>query len=431
MTIGPFLIAEYRILGKKGEGTFSEVLKCQNVDDRQYYACKRMKQHFDTIDSVNNLREIQAMRRLSPHANLVDLKEVIFDRKTGTVALICELLDMNLYELIRGRKHSLPEQKCRNYIYQTLRGLDHMHRNGIFHRDIKPENILIKGEHVKLADLGSCRSVYSKQPYTEYISTRWYRAPECLLTDGYYTYKMDIWGIGCVFYEIMSLRPLFPGANEVDQIAKIHDILGTPSQALLHRLKKSRHMNFNFPYKDRMGLSHLLSNGSRECINIIELMCTYDPEERPSAKQILRQIYFKNLRDADKRAAAIARASQNTEDTSQPTAPPAVMPTKHRRKLRLEKKTAEHDKDIYFPETSHHKEMNASSLGMPKKSIAKTLPSVKHYTLPKIPIATSKSTYNPKFPSLLHKDKSNKNLDEASKDRMDYESYTLPPIDKI
>jgi len=134
----------YRILAKKGEGTFSEVLKCQNVENRQYYACKRMKQHFDSIESVNNLREIQAMRRLSPHANLVELKEVIFDKKTGTLALICELLDMNLYELIRGRKHTLPEEKCKSYIYQALRGLDHMHRNGIFHRDIKPENILIK-----------------------------------------------------------------------------------------------------------------------------------------------------------------------------------------------------------------------------------------------------------------------------------------------
>lgn len=110
-----------------------------------------------------------------------------------------------------------------------------MHKKGIFHRDIKPENILIKEDRVKLADLGSCRGVYSQPPFTEYISTRWYRSPECLLTDGYYNHKMDIWGIGCVFFEVLSLFPLFPGNDEVDQVHKIHNIMGTPSQELLEK----------------------------------------------------------------------------------------------------------------------------------------------------------------------------------------------------
>jgi renal tumor antigen len=107
---------KYRILGKKGEGTFSEVLKCQSVENGQYYACKRMKQNFDTLEQVNNLREIQCMRRLSPHANIVELIEVIFDKKSGTLALILELLDLNLYEVIKSRKNHLTEARCRLYI---------------------------------------------------------------------------------------------------------------------------------------------------------------------------------------------------------------------------------------------------------------------------------------------------------------------------
>ena len=104
-----------------------------------------------------------------------------------------------------------------------MKSLDHMHKKGIFHRDIKPENILIEsstdvGRGLKLADFGSCRGIYSKQPYTEYISTRWYRAPECLLTDGYYGPEMDLWGAGCVMFEITGLYPLFPGNNEIDQV---------------------------------------------------------------------------------------------------------------------------------------------------------------------------------------------------------------------
>ena len=112
------------------------------------------------------------------------------------------------------------------------------------------ENILLSGDTIKLADLGSCRGLYSKPPLTEYISTRWYRAPECLMTDGHYGYKMDIWGVGCVFFEVLSLFPLFPGDNELDQIHKIHNILGTPPQEIIDKFQKNAtHMKLEFPTK--------------------------------------------------------------------------------------------------------------------------------------------------------------------------------------
>nr|XP_038035582.1 MAPK/MAK/MRK overlapping kinase isoform X9 [Anas platyrhynchos] len=232
-------VSEYKLVGKIGEGTFSDVLKTLSLRDGKYYACKHMKQHFESIEQVNNLSEIQALRRLSPHPNILMLHEVVFDKKAGSLSLICELMDMNIYELIKGRRKPLPEKKIKNYMYQLCQSLDHIHRNGIFHRDVKPENILIKQNTLKLGDFGSCRSIYSKQPYTEYISTRWYRAPECLLTDGYYSYKIDMWSAGCVFYEITSFQPLFPGSNELDQISKIHDVIGTPAKKTLNKFKQA------------------------------------------------------------------------------------------------------------------------------------------------------------------------------------------------
>ena len=118
-------------------------------------------------------------------------------------------------------------------MYQTLLGLAYMHKHGFFHRDLKPENLLVKNDAVKIADFGLAREIRSKPPFTDYVSTRWYRAPECLLTDGYYGYKMDLWGFGCVLFEVISLFPLFPGNDEVDQVHKIHNILGSPEKSLL------------------------------------------------------------------------------------------------------------------------------------------------------------------------------------------------------
>uniref|UniRef100_A0A672J5K4 MOK protein kinase n=1 Tax=Salarias fasciatus TaxID=181472 RepID=A0A672J5K4_SALFA len=307
-----FIIAGYKTIKKIGEGTFSEVVKTQSLKDGKFYACKTMKQTINSLEQANNLREVQAMKRLSPHANIIQLHD---DKETGTVSLICELMEMNIYEFIQGRQTPLPEHTVRNYMYQLCKSLEHMHSCGIFHRDVKPENILIKQNVLKLADFGSCRSVYSKPPHTEYISTRWYRAPECLLTDGYYSLKMDIWSTGCVFFEIMSLNPLFPGTNELDQIAKIHDVLGTPDQALLRKFKQSRAMHFNFHPKKGTGISRLIPNCPAPALSLLYQMLAYDPDERISAETALRHTYFREIRLAEKKAETLHRVSGTVDGT--------------------------------------------------------------------------------------------------------------------
>ena len=210
-------------------------------------------------------------------------------------------MEMNLYEAIKDRKKYLSERKAKNWIYQTLKALDFMHRNGIFHRDIKPENILLCGEQVKLADLGSCKGMYSKPPFTEYISTRWYRSPECLLTDGYYNYKMDIWGLGCVFFELLTLVPLFPGDDEIDEVNKINYILGSPSEELFQKfIKNSVHGNdVKYEYQKGIGIQRFLTHVSPQCIDLINKMLVYDPDKRLTAKQCLNHECFKDLVEQD------------------------------------------------------------------------------------------------------------------------------------
>ena len=218
-------------------------------------------------------------------------------------------MEMNLYEAIEGRKKYLPEKKAKYWIYQTLKALEFMHKNGIFHRDIKPENILLLKNKVKLADLGSCKGIYSKHPFTEYISTRWYRSPECLLTDGYYNYKMDIWGVGCVFYELLTLEPLFPGDDEIDQVNKINYILGSPSEELFEKfVKNSAHRNeFNFEYQKGIGLYRYLPHVSHDVVDLIEKMLIYDPDLRPTARQCLNHNCFKEFIEQDLKNAKMSQ----------------------------------------------------------------------------------------------------------------------------
>ncbi|KAB5562518.1 hypothetical protein PHYPO_G00018690 [Pangasianodon hypophthalmus] len=307
---------DYKIIKKIGEGTFSEVMRVQNLKDGKHYACKTMKQSINSLEQAHNLREVQAMKRLSLHPNILQLHEVIFDKDTRTLSLICELMEMNIYELIRGRQYPLSESKVKNYMYQLCKALDHMHSNGIFHRDVKPENILIKHDVLKLADFGSSRSVYCKPPHTEYISTRWYRAPECLLTDGYYSLKMDMWSAGCVFFEILSLNPLFPGTNEVDQVSKIHDVLGTPDSTVLQKFKQSRVMPFDFLPRKGCGLSQLIPHCSAPSLSLLYQMLAYDPDERISPRAALQHTCFRELRLAEKRALGLHRTIGVVEDSS-------------------------------------------------------------------------------------------------------------------
>jgi renal tumor antigen len=128
---------KYKLLGRKGEGTFSEVLKAQSLKTSRFMAIKCMKHVFESLEQVNSLREIQALRRLSPHPNIVKLHEVLFDQPTGRLALVFELMDCNIYELIKGRTHYLAEESVRIYLYQLMKAVDHMHRHGIFHRLVR------------------------------------------------------------------------------------------------------------------------------------------------------------------------------------------------------------------------------------------------------------------------------------------------------
>ena len=137
------------------------------------------------------------------------MKEVI--RVNDDLYFVFEYMDQNVYQLIKDRTTPLPDEQVKSVIYQTLKGLEYMHKHGFFHRDMKPENLLVNGDDVKIADFGLAREIRSRPPFTDYVATRWYRGPEILLRSTTYNSPIDIFALGAIMAELYMLRPLFPG----------------------------------------------------------------------------------------------------------------------------------------------------------------------------------------------------------------------------
>ncbi|KAI8352082.1 kinase-like domain-containing protein [Blakeslea trispora] len=231
---------KYDFLDQIGDGSFGTVFKAQNKISHKAVAVKVMKKKYNTIEDCETQFEPKLLNLLPPHLNIVQLYDSFLSPSTCELAFVMEFMDGgNLYQLMRDRKHlGLPFTHCelRSILHQILSAVSHIHHHQIFHRDMKPENLLIdystKRPTIKLADFGLARELNSKPPYTEYVSTRWYRAPEVLLRSTDYSAPVDLWAIGAIFAELIMLEPLFPGESEVDQIYRICGILGSPGNKI-------------------------------------------------------------------------------------------------------------------------------------------------------------------------------------------------------
>ncbi|XP_068867545.1 serine/threonine-protein kinase ICK isoform X4 [Aphelocoma coerulescens] len=258
---------------------------------RRVSSLEGMKRKFYSWEECMNLREVKSLKKLN-HANVVKLKEVI--RENDHLYFVFEYMKENLYQLMKERNKLFPESTVRNIMYQILQGLAFIHKHGFFHRDLKPENLLCMGpELVKIADFGLAREIRSRPPYTDYVSTRWYRAPEVLLRSTCYSSPIDIWAVGCIMAEVYTLRPLFPGASEIDTIFKICQVLGTPKKNdWPEGYQLSASMNFRWPQCVPNNLKTLIPNASSEAVQLMRDMLQWDPKKRPTATQALRYSYF-------------------------------------------------------------------------------------------------------------------------------------------
>ncbi|XP_038692942.1 serine/threonine-protein kinase MHK-like isoform X2 [Tripterygium wilfordii] len=280
----------YGILEELGDGTCGSVFKALSLETNEIVAVKKMKRKFHFWEECMNLREVKALRKLN-HPNIIKLKEVV--RENNELFFIFEYMEYNLYQRMREQERPFSEEEIRNFMSQLLQGLTHMHRNGYFHRDLKPENLLVTDNVLKIADFGLAREVLSMPPYTEYVSTRWYRAPEVLLQSSTYTPAIDMWAVGAIVAELFTLSPIFPGESETDQLFKICRILGAPDWTTFSEAANTYRL-VNTSYSDiiPVNLSDLIPNASSAAIDLIKQLCSWDPLRRPTAEQTLQHPFF-------------------------------------------------------------------------------------------------------------------------------------------
>ncbi|ODV86937.1 hypothetical protein CANARDRAFT_195875 [[Candida] arabinofermentans NRRL YB-2248] len=317
------VLQKYEILGYIAAGTYGKVYKAKgkSVNNlNNLYAIKKFKTdskdneviHYTGI-SQSAIREMSLCKELN-HQNITQLTEIVLERKC--IYMVFEFGEHDLLQIIHFHSHPdfkpIPELTLKSAIYQILQGLSYLHQNWVLHRDLKPANIMVTNDGViKIGDLGLARkfnnplqSLYSGD---KVVVTIWYRAPELLLGARHYTPAIDLWAVGCILAELLSLRPLFKGEEtkmdnkkqvpfQENQLLKILEILGTPT------LDKWPSLN-NYPeYSQLSKITQFPSNlkawyqsnggTNKNCLKLLFDLLEYDPAKRLNALDSLDHKWF-------------------------------------------------------------------------------------------------------------------------------------------
>lgn len=296
-----------------------------------------MKKTFESFTPCLELREVVFLKTLPAHAHLVPALDIFLDPFSKKLHICMEYMEGNLYQLMKARDHKpLDNASVKSILFQIMQGLEHIHAHNFFHRDIKPENILVStSSHqdstnsfrrysalvtppstppaytVKIADFGLARETHSKLPYTTYVSTRWYRAPEVLLRAGEYSAPVDIWAVGAMAVEVATLKPLFPGGNEVDQVWRVCEIMGSPGNWYnktglrvgggdwREGTRLAGKLGFSFPKMAPHAMDTILQTPQWPAAlsQFVTWCLMWDPKNRPTSTQALAHEYFADAVD--------------------------------------------------------------------------------------------------------------------------------------
>ncbi|KRZ44052.1 Cyclin-dependent kinase 7, partial [Trichinella pseudospiralis] len=287
-----FLIMEkkkrYEKIQHLGEGQFANVYKAMDLTENKIVAIKKIKvgSRGEAKDGINRtaLREIKLLTELS-HPNIVPLLDIFGHH--SSISLVFDYMATDLERIIKDTNVLLLPYHVKNMMIQTLKGVQYLHANWILHRDLKPSNLLVNDEGVvKLADFGLARPFGS--PNRIYTSQffRWYRCPELLFGAKYYGVGVDMWAVGCIFAEMLLRAPLFPGESDLDQLRRIADVLGTPTDEDWEAYFVSMNPNPGIP------LQQIFITADNDLLLLLSSLLKYDPLKRYDSEQALQSDYF-------------------------------------------------------------------------------------------------------------------------------------------
>uniref|UniRef100_A0A8C7DHX4 cyclin-dependent kinase n=1 Tax=Oncorhynchus kisutch TaxID=8019 RepID=A0A8C7DHX4_ONCKI len=293
--IGFGKLETYIKLDKLGEGTYATVFKGRSKLTDNLVALKEIRLEHEEGAPCTAIREVSLLKDLK-HANIVTLHDIVHTDKSLT--LVFEYLDKDLKQYMDDCGNIMSMHNVKIFLFQILRGLAYCHKRKVLHRDLKPQNLLIneRGE-LKLADFGLARakSVPTKT-YSNEVVTLWYRPPDVLLGSSEYSTQIDMWGVGCIFYEMAAGRPLFPGSTVEDELHLIFRLLGTPSEDSWPGISGvDEFKSYNFPkYKPQPFINHA-PRLDTEGIELVLSFLKYESKRRISADEAMKQAYFKSL----------------------------------------------------------------------------------------------------------------------------------------
>ncbi|XP_076990161.1 cyclin-dependent kinase-like 4 isoform X2 [Tamandua tetradactyla] len=289
---------KYEKLAKIGEGSYGVVFKCRNKTSGQVVAIKKfVESEDDPVVKKIALREIRMLKQLK-HLNLVNLIEVF--RRKRKMHLVFEYCDHTLLNELERNPNGVADGVIKSVLWQMLQALNFCHKHNCIHRDVKPENILItKQGIIKICDFGFARILIPGDAYTDYVATRWYRAPELLVGDTQYGTSVDVWAIGCVFAELLTGQPLWPGKSDVDQLYLIIRTLGKlipRHQSIFKSNQFFRGISIPEP-EDMETLEEKFSDAHPMALNFMKGCLKMNPDDRLTCAHLLESPYFDSLRE--------------------------------------------------------------------------------------------------------------------------------------